>query len=390
MAEKDYYKILGVERDATADAIKKAYRKLALKYHPDRNRDDPDAEGIFKEVSEAYEVLSDAEKRQVYDQYGSERVQGNFSSGGLSWDDFTHAGEFEDIFGDILGSLFGGAFGGGGRGGGRRQAGRGRDLRVRYGMTLEEAFNGKEAEIKVPRLELCETCNGNGCKAGTEPQVCTQCGGHGKVQMAQGFFSMVTPCRACSGQGKVITSPCDDCRGQGRTERKATISVTIPCGISEGVQLRLSNEGEAGQVPGAPRGDLYIVIEIEEHDVFKRQDDDLYCEIPLSFSDAALGVEEEVPTIDGAVKLKIPKCTQTSKVFRLANKGMPRHSGRSDVRGHLYVRVIVETPRKLTQRQKELLEEFAEIEGEKRSKDKRSLFERLRDTVSETSKEWLG
>lgn len=387
MSKIDYYETLGSTREASADEIKKAYRKQALKYHPDRNRDNPEAEQKFKEISEAYEVLSDEAKRSRYDQYGYEAVQDSFSGGGFSWDDFTHGDDVNDLFGDIFSSFFGGAFGGGG-GRSRREV-RGRDLRVSFAMTLEEAFEGKEATIKLKRLETCETCNGSGARDGSSPVTCTHCGGAGKVRVSQGFFAMVTTCAACSGRGTIIKSPCPTCAAKGRVEKSARITVTIPAGVDDGNQLRLANEGEAGP-GGAPRGDLYIVLRIKEHDFFSRQDNDLVCEIPLSFSQAVLGAEIEVPTIDGTAKLRIPAGTQTNQVFRMRNLGMPIGTRNRESRGDQYVRVILATPRKLTDRQRDLLKEFAEIEGETVNKDQRSLFDRFSDGLKEIKKDWLG
>lgn len=386
MAEdKDYYKDLGVERTASADEIKKAYRKMALKHHPDRNQSDPVAEEKFKEISEAYEVLSDVEKRQRYDHYGYQGVQGNFSRGGFSWDDFHHFNDFDDLFGNLFGSIFGG----GGGGGSRREA-RGRDLRVRLGITLEEAFLGKEAEIKIKRQENCATCGGTGCKAGTKPKVCPQCGGAGQVRLSQGFFSMVTACVACSGTGRRIEAPCPDCHGHGQTERTARITVGIPRGVADGNQLRLSGEGEPGP-GGVPRGDLYIVLQVNAHEFFSRQDDDLFCEVPVSITLAALGGEIEVPTIEGSATLRIPSGTQTHQMFTMHAQGMPlRSRSGKEARGNQYVRVILATPRKLSDRQKALLEEFSQIEGESIKKDTRSLFERLADSLKEVKRDWLG
>lgn len=388
MADKDYYEILGIDRSASAEEVKKAYRKMALKYHPDRNRDDPEAEERFKEVSEAYEVLSDPEKRQVYDRYGYDGVRSQFSGGGFSWDDFSHASEFDDLFGDLFSSLFGGAFGSmGGRRGARPH--RGRDLRVRYSMSLEEAFEGHEAELKVRRQEVCDTCDGKGCAPGTEPETCRQCGGSGQMRVSQGFFSMVTNCSVCRGRGTVVASPCPTCGTSGRVEKAAHISVRVPKGVADGMQLRLAGEGEAGP-PGAPRGDLYILIRIEEHKFFKRQDDDLYCDIPLSSVKAALGCEIEVPTIDGTTMLRVPPGTQTHEVLRLKGHGMPKSTGDSDERGDQFVRLILSTPRKLTDRQRELLSEFLELEGDDSGHDKRSLFEKFTDKLREINKDVWG
>ncbi len=385
MAEIDYYKSLEIERDADAGTIKKAYRKLALKYHPDRNRDNPEAEQRFKEISEAYEVLSDPEKRQRYDQFGYEGVQNQFGQDGFSWQDFHHFNDIEDLFGGIFDSFFGG----GGRMRGGRRVQRGRDLRVRCTLTLEEAFDGKSVDLKVKRLESCETCGGNGCKPGTNPTPCNQCGGTGQVRVRQAFMTMATTCAACGGRGQRIQERCPDCGGQGRLERTANLTVDIPAGIDDGNQLRLTGEGEAGP-DGGPRGDLYVLIQVEDHELFVRRDNDLYVEVPLNFSQAALGDTIEVPTIKGETsKLRIPEGTQTHQVFRVRDEGMPRATG-ADERGDLYVRVMLATPRKLNDEQRELFERLAEIDGEKLKKDDRSLFERIGDGLKEIKKDWLG
>ena len=389
MTGKDYYNILEVERGAGGSEIKKAYRKLAMKYHPDQNRDNPESDRKFKDISEAYEVLSDPEKRARYDRYGYEAVQGGFSGGGFSWDDFTHADDVSDLFGDLFGSIFGGAFGGEAFGGRSRRSIRGRDMRVTFPLTLEEAFHGKEAELKVKRLEICETCAGSGCEPGARPETCRQCGGSGQVRVSHGIFTMATNCAACGGRGQVIRNPCPECHTRGRVERKAKISITIPRGVADGNQLRLMGEGEAGP-GGAPRGDLYIVLRVKEHDFFTRQDNDLICEVPIGFAQAALGDEIEVPTIDGTANLRIPAGTQTHQIFRLRNLGMPLGGNDPEARGNLYVRVMLSTPRKLSDRQSELLKEFAEIEGESLKGDNRNLFERFTDGLKEIKRDWLG
>lgn len=388
MAERDYYEILGVERNATDAELKKAYRKLALAHHPDRNQSNPEAEEKFKEIAEAYEVLSDPDKRARYDRYGHEGVKGAFHGGGFSWDDFHHFNDLEDIFGDLFGNLFGGGGFGGGRSGGSR-VNRGRDLRVRYTMSLEEAFTGKEAVIRVKRLENCETCGGSGAKPGTKAQKCRHCGGAGQVRVSQGFFSMVTSCAACSGRGEVISSPCTECKGQGRVQKTASITINVPAGMGDDTQLRMVGEGEAGPSKG-PRGDLYIVISIADHPFFSRQGDDLICEVPLTFAQAALGDEIELPTINGTTSLQIPAGTQTHQIFRMKGLGMPRASSRSNVRGDQYVRVILQTPRKIDEHQKELLQEFNAIEQEKSKRDDRSLFDRFVSTLKDIKKDWMG
>jgi molecular chaperone DnaJ len=383
---KDYYKTLEVERTASADEIKKSYRRLALKYHPDRNRDNPEAEDKFKEISEAYEVISDTEKRARYDRYGYEGVQGAFGQGGFSWDDFHHFGDIEDIFGNLFGSIFGGGFASQSH---RSGPARGRDLRVHYMLTLNEAFEGKEATIKVKRREVCAKCSGTGCKDNAKPTPCLQCGGAGQVRMSQGIFSMVTTCPACGGRGQVIKDPCPECRGTGRTDQTARISVTIPSGVAEGMQLRMAGEGDASP-SGGPRGDLYIAIRIEEHEFFSREGENLYCEIPLSFVEAALGSEIRIPTLTGFTKLRIPEGTQTHQVFRIRDEGMRRGPNDRDGRGDLYVRVIIHTPRNLSDRQKELLREIAGHDNQEIREDDRSGFQKLVEKLKDIKKDWLG
>ena len=347
MAKRDYYEILGVERGADEAELKKAYRRLAMKYHPDRNPDDKAAEEKFKEANEAYEVLSDSSKRAAYDQYGHAGVDpqmggaGGFAGGGAS---------FSDIFGDVFSDFFGGA-----RGGQRGGPQRGSDLRYTLELSLEEAVRGTTVTIRVPTLANCKTCNGSGAKKGSSPTTCSTCGGIGQVRMQQGFFSVQQTCPRCHGSGKMITDPCDDCHGQGRVEEHKTLSVKVPAGVDTGDRIRLAGEGEAG-AQGGPAGDLYVVVNVREHDIFQRDGRDLYCEVPISFADAALGGELEVPTLDGRVKLKIPEGTQTGKLFRLRGKGVTPVRGGSA--GDLMCRVVVETPVKLDKRQRELLEEF--------------------------------
>ena len=347
MAKRDYYEVLGVERGADEAELKKAYRRLAMKYHPDRNPDDKAAEEKFKEANEAYEVLSDSNKRAAYDQYGHAGVDpqmggaGGFAGGGAS---------FSDIFGDVFSDFFGGA-----RGGQRGGPQRGSDLRYTLELSLEEAVRGTTVTIRVPTLANCKTCNGSGAKKGSSPTTCSTCGGIGQVRMQQGFFSVQQTCPRCHGSGKMITDPCDDCHGQGRVEEHKTLSVKVPAGVDTGDRIRLAGEGEAG-AQGGPAGDLYVVVNVREHDIFQRDGRDLYCEVPISFADAALGGELEVPTLDGRVKLKIPEGTQTGKLFRLRGKGVTPVRGGSA--GDLMCRVVLETPVKLDKRQRELLEEF--------------------------------
>ncbi len=353
MSKRDFYEILGVNRDASDDEIKKAYRKLAMKYHPDRNPDNPKAEEQFKEAKNAYEILSDAQKRAAYDQYGHAGVEQQGMGGG-------GPGGFGDAFSDIFGDIFGG-----GRGGGRSNVYRGADLRYNLEITLEDAARGTETRIRIPTMEECEPCNGSGAKKGSTPKTCPTCGGHGQVRMQQGFFSIQQTCPKCHGTGRFISDPCPSCHGAGRTKQHKTLSVKIPSGIDEGDRIRLSGEGEHG-VNGGPPGDLYVQIHIKEHAVFQRDHDDLHCEMPISFVAAALGGEIEIPTLDGVARLKIPAETQTGKVFRLRGKGIK--GVRSISHGDLLCHVVVETPVHLTERQKELLREFEEISGKDSAK----------------------
>ena len=345
MAKKDYYEVLGVNRDASEDDIKKSYRKLAMKFHPDRNPDNPKAEEQFKEAKEAYEMLSDANKRAAYDQYGHAGVDPSAAAGGAGM------GGFSDAFGDIFGDIFGG-------GRSRSNVYRGADLRYNFEIGLEEAARGTETKIRIPTLDECATCHGTGAKPGTQPVKCTTCDGHGQVRMQQGFFSIQQTCPKCHGTGKIVQSPCVACRGAGRMKQHKTLSVKIPAGVDEGDRIRLSGEGEAG-VNGGPAGDLYVVIHLKAHPVFQRDHNDLHCEMPISFTTAALGGEIEIPTLDGYAKIRIPSETQSGKVFRLRGKGIK--GVRSSTHGDLNCHVVVETPVNLTARQRELLTEFEAI-----------------------------
>lgn len=349
MSKKDYYEVLGVNRDASEDEIKKAYRKLAMKHHPDRNPDNPKAEEQFKEAKEAYETLSDEQKRAAYDQYG----HAAFDAGGMGGGGFGGAGaagfDFSDIFGDIFG-------GGGGRS--RSNVHRGADLRYNLEITLEQAARGTETQIRVPTMAECDTCHGTGAKPGTSPTTCSTCAGHGQVRMQQGFFSIQQTCPRCHGSGKQITSPCSACHGAGRVKQHKTLSVKIPAGVDNDDRIRLSGEGEAG-LNGGPAGDLYVVIHIAPHAVFQREGSDLHCEMPISFATAALGGEIEIPTLDGSARIKIPAETQSGKIFRLRGKGIK--GVRSSTYGDLHCHVMVETPVNLTDRQKELLRELEDI-----------------------------
>jgi molecular chaperone DnaJ len=349
MAKKDYYEVLGVNRDASEDDIKKAYRKLAMKHHPDRNPDNPKSEEQFKEAKQAYEILSDAEKRTAYDQYGHAGVDPSAAAGAGG---FRSAGsDFSEVFGDIFGDIFGG---------GRQNSNvyRGADLRYNLEISLEQAARGTETRIRIPTMEECTTCHGNGAKPGTEPTTCPTCGGHGQVRMQQGFFSLQQTCPRCHGSGKIVQSPCPTCHGAGRLKQHKTLSVKIPAGIDEGDRIRLAGEGEAG-LNGGPAGDLYVVIQLQPHQVFQRDHNDLHCEMPISFTTAALGGEIEIPTLDGHAKLKIPTETQSGKIFRLRGKGI--RGVRSSSTGDLLCHVAIETPVNLTARQKELLQELEAI-----------------------------
>ncbi len=343
MAKRDYYEVLGVNKNASESEIKSAYRRLAMKFHPDRNQDDASAEEKFKEVKEAYEILSDERKRAAYDQFGHAGLEGHGAPGG-----------FEGGFGDIFESVFGDMFGGG-RSGGRNRVYRGADLRYDLTLTLEEAVSGTEVKIRIPTHVACKTCNGSGAKPGTSPITCNTCHGMGQVRVQQNFFSIQQTCPKCHGTGKIVRDPCPDCRGQGLVKEHKTLSVKIPAGVDTGDRIRLSGEGEAG-LNGGPNGDLYVQINIKPHAIFVREDNNLYCEVPIDIVTAALGGELEVPTLDGKVLLKIPPETQTGKVFRLANKGIKPVRG--GPQGDLHCRIVVETPVHLTAKQKELLIEF--------------------------------
>ncbi|MDH3445138.1 MAG: molecular chaperone DnaJ [Deltaproteobacteria bacterium] len=347
--KKDYYELLGASRNATAEEIKKAYRKLALQYHPDRNQGDKQAEEKFKEVSEAYQILSDAEKRAKYDQYG----HAAFGEGGPFAGGFDFTAGFEDVFGDIFGEFFGG--------GTRRGRGRGDDLRYNLTLKFEEAVSGTEKKIKIPRHGTCETCRGSGSKPGSAPQTCPTCRGRGQVSFQQGFFSVSRTCSQCHGQGTIIKNPCTGCAGSGRLRKLHTLNVKIPPGVDTGSRLKLRNEGESAPAGGAP-GDLYVVIQVEPHPIFIRENLDIMCDVPISFAQAALGAEIDVPTLNGKVKMKIPAGSQSGKVFRMKGKGITDVQGYHQ--GDQHVRVTVETPTHLTARQRELLKEFAAAGGE--------------------------
>lgn len=344
MSKRDYYEVLGVTKNASDEEIKKAYRKLAMKHHPDRNPDNKGSEEKFKEAKQAYEILSDSDKRAAYDQFGHAGIDQQAGMGG--------GGGFSDAFSDIFGDIFGG-------GGNRRdRVYRGADLRYNLEIELEEGARGTETKIRIPTLEECDTCHGSGAKPGTTPTTCTTCGGHGQVRIQQGFFSVQQTCPRCSGTGKMVAEPCPGCHGEGRVKKHKTLSVKIPAGVDNGDRIRLAGEGEAG-VNGGPSGDLYVVIHLKEHPVFKREGDNLHCEMPISFATAALGGEVEIPTLDGHAKIKIPAETQSGKVFRLRGKGIK--GVRSHAPGDLMCHMLVETPVNLSERQRELLREFEEL-----------------------------
>ncbi len=374
MAKRDFYEILGVAKGASEEDIKKSYRKLAMKYHPDRNPDNKESEEKFKEVKEAYEMLTNPEKREAYDRYGHAGVDPNMGGGGGFGGG---AGGFGDAFGDIFGDIFGGG-GGRGRGAGP-QVYRGADLRYNLEITLEQAAHGFDTTIRVPSWDKCETCHGTGAKPGTAPVTCTTCAGHGQVRMQQGFFSIQQTCPKCHGNGKIITDPCAPCGGQGRIKRNKTLEVKIPVGIDNGMRIRSSGNGEPG-TNGGPPGDLYVEIHIKPHAVFQREGDDLHCEMPISFVKATLGGEIEVPTLSGKVSFTVPEGTQSGKTFRLKAKGIK--GVRSGYAGDLFCHVQVETPVKLTDKQKDLLRDFEKLTvegGSKHSPQSKGWMDKVKD-----------
>ena len=375
MAKRDYYDVLGVKKNSTPDQIKSAYRKLAVKYHPDKNKGDKTAENKFKEASEAYHVLSDKERRSNYDQFGHAAFEGSGGRGGFSNFDFTSA--FSDIFGsDIFEDFFDGF--GSTRGRGRRRSSnfRGADLRYDLSISLEDAYNGKKQEINFSSNDKCMTCDGSGAEPGSKPVSCSSCGGHGQVRSSQGFFTIQQTCPECAGSGEQISNPCKDCRGMGKKQSRKKIFASIPKGVDDGTRIRLSGKGEAG-IRGGGNGDLYIFVSIKNHNIFKRSDENLFFEFPISLADSALGTTIEVPTIDGGkAKVKIPPGTQNGKQFRLKGKGMPiiRNRGYGD----LYIQAITEVPVSLTKEQKNLLEQFKKLEDSKTNPVIKDFFEKAK------------
>jgi molecular chaperone DnaJ len=373
MSKRDFYEILGVDKGASAADLKKAYRRLAMKHHPDRNLDDAEAEAKFKDAKEAYEILSDDHKRAAYDQHGHAGVDGAAGMGGMG------GGMGGQGFGDVFGDVFGDIFGAGGRRGGSSGVYRGADLRYDLELSLEEAVKGHSAEVSFPSLKGCKTCAGSGAKKGTSRKQCTSCGGVGQVRRQQGFFSVQQTCPDCRGEGSVVEDPCPDCRGQGRIEQRRTLSVKVPPGVDTGDRIRLSGEGESGQ-KGGPAGDLYVEVRVLPHTVFEREGADLSCQVPVTFTTAALGGEVKVPTLNGEVSLKIPSGSQSGRVFRLRGKGVKQVRGGGP--GELYCRVDVETPTDLNKEQKELLQKFEASleEGGKKHSPRRSSW---KDSVKE-------
>ena len=371
MAKRDFYDVLGVNKNASPEELKSAYRKLAVKYHPDKNPGDKASEDKFKEASEAYGILSDQEKKQNYDNFGHAAFEGGGGRQSGGFGGFGGA-DFSDIFEDFFGD-----FGGSGRSRGRRNtSNRGSDLRYDLSITLEEAYEGKKQDIKFSTTEKCNICKGNGSKPGHSADRCTVCGGNGKVRSNQGFFTVQQTCPQCAGSGEEITNPCNDCNGQGNKQTSKKISVTIPKGVDDGTRIRLAGKGEAGSRGGA-NGDLYLFINVHSHDLFKRSDENLFFEFPISIADAALGTTIEIPTIDGGkAKIKIPDGTQNGKQFRLKSKGMPYMRGSGN--GDLYVQVNTEVPISLNKEQKELLEKFREIENEKSNPSIKKFFQKAK------------
>ena len=366
--KRDYYEVLGVERTCSAQELKSSFRRLAVQFHPDKNAGDKKAEERFKELSEAYEVLSDPDKRARYDRFGHQ-APGGF--GPSPFDQGFGGANINDIFEGIFGDIFGG---GGRRGRGSRS--RGSDLRYNLEVTFTEAAFGTEAKVKIPRHKTCDSCRGSGARSGTAPKQCPTCHGTGELRLTQGFFQIARPCGHCQGSGKVVTDPCPSCKGAGKVENESVLSVKVPAGVDTGTRLKLTGEGEPGE-RGGPPGDLYVVVHVQEHPIFIREDTEVICEVPISFTQAALGAQIDVPTLDGKVKMKIPAGTQSGKVFRLKGKGIPSLNGYQ--RGDQHVRITVEVPEKLTRKQRELLEQFASISGEDANPQSKSFFDKVRE-----------
>lgn len=374
MSKRDFYEVLSVSRTCDGKTLKTAYRKLAMQYHPDRNSGDAAAETKFKEVNEAYEALRDPQKRAAYDRFGHAAFENGANGMGGFQDDF--ASSMTNIFDDIFGDIMGGNRRGGARGGRER----GSDLRYNMEITLEEAYAGKTAEIEVPTKITCSTCSGSGSRPGSSPKTCASCEGHGRVRAAQGFFSIERTCPTCHGRGEVIADPCPECSGSGRATEQRTLSVNIPAGIEDGTRIRLAGEGEAG-LRGGPNGDLYIFLSISPHEFFQRDGADLFCRVPISVTTAALGGEFEVPNIDGGkTRVKVSEGSQTGRQFRLKNKGMPVM--RSSKVGDMYIQVVLETPRNLSRRQRELLEEFERASSDETHPESTGFFARVREFFS--------
>lgn len=374
MAKRDYYEVLGVAKNASDDEIKKAYRKLAMKHHPDRNQGNTSAEAKFKEAKEAYEMLSDGQKRAAYDQYGHAGVDPNMRGPGGG------EGQFSESFGDIFGDIFGGGRRGGGGGG--RQVFRGNDLSYAMDISLEEAAHGKDAQIRIPSWDDCDTCQGTGAKPGTSAKTCATCHGAGVVQMRQGFFSVQQTCPHCHGSGKIIPDPCTSCHGQGKVKKHKTLEIKIPAGIDDGMRIRSTGNGEPGR-NGGPTGDLYIEIHTRKHDIFEREGDDLHCQVPVTITKAALGGEIAVPTLSGKANIDIPEGTQHGKTFRLRGRGVK--GVRSSYPGDLYCHIAVETPVKLTEHQRKLIKELNESfekGGNKHSPNEQGWFEKAKSFFS--------
>jgi|SRR5690554_2123134 len=383
MAKRDYYEVLGVEKSADSADIKKAYRKLAMKYHPDKNKDDKAAEEKFKEASEAYEVLSDPEKRQIYDQHGHAGLEGMFSNGGFSWRDFSHASEFSDIFGDGFSSIFDIFFGNGfSRTSRRDRASQGEDLKISLSLSLKEISTGVEKNIKLNIMDTCETCKGSGSEDGTTT-TCNQCHGSGQVRQMQrslfGNMATIVTCPSCKGEGKIIKNRCPKCQGEGRISRVKNVKIQIPAGISEGQHLRLRGYGNKGR-RGGPNGDLLVLIHEKEDDTYERRGEHLFIGYPISFAQAALGAEILVPTLSGKIKMKVPAGTQTGEIFRLKGQGLPILN--RSTKGDLYVRIVVQTPTKLNKAEKELFEKLAAFDKNRKSTPGKKVLEKIKNWIS--------